>query len=194
MRSIHLAEWILALVTSRDRAASTAGDLAERAAARGAVWFWFAVLRTAASLLWRDVAEKPARPAVLAFAGLAVLVAVDYLGAALNGAAFFISAYRTGRPPQLGSIGWTIWSSAPLLTSLGIGRMLARWAPGRELAACLMYAILLSIYNLVPLPAFDGGIEVSALLCMLIVLAGAAWGRRRRLASQEIDGTTHLPA
>ncbi len=36
MRSIYVAKWILALVTSRDRAASTAGDLAEGTAARGA--------------------------------------------------------------------------------------------------------------------------------------------------------------
>jgi Zn-dependent protease len=46
-----------------------------------------------------------------------------------------------------------------------------------------MYAILLSIYNLIPIPMFDGGIGVSASLCMLIVLAGGAWGRQRRLAS-----------
>jgi len=184
MRSIQVAESILALVTSRDCAAATAGDLAEVATARGAVWFWFSLLRTAASLLWRDAAEKPARPAVLAFAGLAVLVAVDYLCAYLDGAAFFVVAYRTGRPFKLDSIGWMIWLNAPLLlTSLGIGRMLARWAPGRELAACLMYAILLSIYNLVPIPIFDGGIAVSASLSMLIVLAGAAWGRQRRVAA-----------
>jgi hypothetical protein len=181
MRSIQVAEWILALVTSRDCAAAMAGDLAEVATARGRVWFWFSLLRTAASLLWRDVVEKPARAVGLAFAGLAVLIAVEYLGAALNGVAFFIVAHQTGRPFKLDSIGWTIWLNAPLLlTSLGIGRMLARWAPGRELAACLMYAILLSIYNLIPIPMFDGGIGVSASLCMLMVLAGAAWGRQRR--------------
>src|ERR1035437_2113127 len=61
MHSVHIAEWILALVTTRDRAASTVGDLTEGAATRGVVWFWCGVLRTAASLLWRDVAEHPAR-------------------------------------------------------------------------------------------------------------------------------------
>ncbi len=55
MHNINIAEWILALVTTRDRAASTVGDLAEGAATRGAVWFWSGVLRTAASLLWRDI-------------------------------------------------------------------------------------------------------------------------------------------
>src|ERR1035437_4113180 len=35
MHSVHIAEWILALVTTRDRAASTVGDLTEGAATRG---------------------------------------------------------------------------------------------------------------------------------------------------------------
>ena len=60
MRSAHIAEWILALVTTRDRATSTVGDLTEQAAARDAVWFWLSVLRATASLLWRDVAEHAA--------------------------------------------------------------------------------------------------------------------------------------
>jgi hypothetical protein len=61
MHNIYIAEWILALVTSGDRAMSTTGDLLEEAAARGAVWFWSHVLHTAASLLWRDNAENRAR-------------------------------------------------------------------------------------------------------------------------------------
>jgi hypothetical protein len=59
--------------------------------------------------------------------------------------------------------------------------MLARWAPRRELAACVVYAILASIYNLVPMLG-DNGV-FSALLCILIVPAGAAWGRYRRLGA-----------
>jgi hypothetical protein len=61
MRSIHLAEWILSLVTTRDRAASTVGDLAEAASIHGVAGFWSRVLRTTASLLWRNVAENPVR-------------------------------------------------------------------------------------------------------------------------------------
>jgi hypothetical protein len=55
MPSLHIAEWILALVTRQDRAMSTTGDLTEEAATRGVVWFWSHVVRTAASLLWRHV-------------------------------------------------------------------------------------------------------------------------------------------
>jgi hypothetical protein len=82
----------------------------------------------------------------------------------------------------LDSIGWKLWFTAPVLvSSLLIGRMLARWAPRRELAACVVYAILASIYNLVPMLG-DSGV-FSALLCILIVPAGAAWGRYRRLGA-----------
>jgi hypothetical protein len=180
MHSVHIAEWILALVTTRDRAASTVGDLTEGAATRGVVWFWSAVLRTAASLLWLDVAEHPARVTGLAFLGLAVYIGIDLLFAGLSGVAFFRAA--SGHPLHSDSIGWKLWFTAPaLVSSLLIGRMLARWAPGRELAACVVYAILASIYNLVPMLGDNGAI--SAWLCILIVPAGAAWGRSRRLGA-----------
>ena len=182
MHSVHIAEWILALVTTRDRAASTVGDLTERAATRGVAWFWCGVLRTAASLLWRDVAEHPARVTGLAFLGLAVYIGIDLLFAGLSGVAFFWAAMAKGHPLHLDSIGWKLWFTAPVLvSSLLIGRMLARWAPRRELAACVVYAILASIYNLVPMLG-DSGV-FSALLCILIVPAGAAWGRYRRLGA-----------
>jgi hypothetical protein len=184
MHNIHIAEWILALVTSRDRAASTVGDLTEQAGARGVAWFWSGVLRTAASLLWRDVAKNPARVTGLAFLGLAVYIGIELLHGVLSGAAFFWVAMASGHPLHLNSIGWKIWFAAPIpVSSLLIGRMLARWAPGHELAACAAYAIVASIYNLVP-PLGDNG-AFSALLCILIVSAGAAWGRSRRLGATQ---------
>jgi hypothetical protein len=183
MHSVNIAEWILALVTTCDRAASTVGDLTEGAATRGMVWFWSGVLRTAASLLWRDVAEQPARVTGLAFLGLAVYIGIDLVFAGLSGIAFFRAAAASGHPLHLDSIGWKLWFTAPaLVSSLLIGRMLAHWAPRRELAACVAYAILASIYNLVPMLGDNGAF--SALLCILIVPAGAAWGRDRRLRAR----------
>jgi hypothetical protein len=38
-RSAHVAEWILSLFTSRDRAESTVSDPLKKAAGRGALWF-----------------------------------------------------------------------------------------------------------------------------------------------------------
>jgi hypothetical protein len=189
MHSIHIAEYILGLVTSRDRAASTVGDLVEGAATRGAAWFWSGILRTAASLLWRGVAENPVRVTGVAFTGLAVDVATSLLLAGLSGVAFFVAA-RSGHPAQLSSIWWIIGLDAPaLLMLLLIGRMLARWAPGRELSACLAYAILGSIFSLIADLIHPGGLGFSALLWVFLgdaaqrtlVLAGAVWGRHRRL-------------
>jgi hypothetical protein len=180
MHSVNIAEWILALVTTRDRAASTVGDLTEGAATRGVVWFWSGVLRTAASLLWRDVAEQPARVTGLAFLGLAVYIGIDLVFAGLSGVAFLRTAVASGHPLHLDSIGWKLWFTAPVLvSSLLIGRMLAHCAPRRELAACVVYAILASVYNLVPMLGDNGAF--SALLCIVIVPAWAAWGRDRRL-------------
>lgn len=153
----------------------------EEAATRGAVWFWSGVIRTAASLLWRDLAEQPVRATGLAFLGLAVYIGIDLAFAGLSGVAFFAAAMASGHPLHLDSIGWKLWFTAPVLvSSLLIGRMLAHWAPRRELAACVVYAILASIYNLVPMLGDNGAF--SALLCIILIVAsGAAWGRHRRL-------------
>ncbi len=102
----NVAEWILALVTSRDRAASTVGDLMEQGPERGVIWFWSGVLRTVASLLWRGLTENSARVAKLAFLGLAVCVGIDMLHAFFTGVVFFLTA---------NSVGWNIWLASRLL-------------------------------------------------------------------------------
>ncbi len=201
MRSIHIAEWLLRLVTSRDRAASAVGDLVEQAPTRNRFWFWSGILRTAASLLWRDLAENPARITGVAFMGVAVDVATSLLCAGLTGAAFFVAA-QSGHPayvagttgqPHLTSMWLTIGLHAPaLVILLLIGRMLARWAPGRELGACLAYALLGSVFCLISDLVDSGGLGFPALLWVFLgdaaqralVLAGAVWGRHRRLTAR----------
>lgn len=189
MRNIHIAEWILDLVTSRDRAASAVGDLVEEATPRGVVWFWSGVLRIAASLLWRSVAENPVRLAGVALIGLTVDVVASLLFAGLSGVAFFVAA-RIGHLGQGNSVWWTIGLDAPtLFLSLWIGRMLARWAPGRELGACLAYGIAGSLFSLVMIFVASGDLGASALFGVWVsdvvqrtpVVAGAVWGRRRRV-------------
>ena len=70
MRNARLAEWILSLVTTPERASATVGDLLEdRLHARG-LRFWGAVLFAALSLLWRDLAASPLLMARLASLGL----------------------------------------------------------------------------------------------------------------------------
>lgn len=192
MHKIQIAEWILRLVTSQDRATSTAGDLAEEAPARGVLWFWSGVLRTATSLLWREVAENPMRVTGVAFIGLAVDVLVSLLLAGVSGVVFFVAA-RSGHQVQLSSTWWTIaLDTPPVVMSLLIGRILARWAPDRELGACLAYAILGSIFSFSMMFISPEGLGFTALFCVFLrdaaqrtpVLAGAVWGRSRRLAGR----------
>ena len=119
--------------------------------------------------------KHPARLTGLAFLGIAIYIGFGLLFAGLTGVVFFIAAFGSGHHLQLDSVGWKIWFTAPVwVSSLLIGRMLARWAPGRELAACVVYAILVSIYNLVPVLGDNGAL--SAVFCVLIVPVGAAWG------------------
>lgn len=192
MRSIHIAESILRLVTSRDRAASTVGDLVEGAATRGATWFWSGVLRTAASFLWCGVAENPVRVTGVALIGLAVDVVASLLLAGFTGVVFFLAAWH-GRPVPLNSVWWVIALDVPeLVVSVLIGRILARWAPGRELSACLAYGILGSLFAIIMMFVSPWGLGPSALLWVFLsdvtkrvpVLAGAVWGRHRRLAAR----------
>jgi hypothetical protein len=179
----RIAERILGLVTTRDRAACIAGDLTEVAAARSDIMFWASVFGTATSLLWREIAEHPAHLTGLALAGLAVYIVIDGLFAGLDGVAFFIAALSGGNHIQPDSIGWKIWFVVPVLvSSLLIGRMLARWARGLEMAACAVYAVFVSIYNLVPALGNNG--TLTAVFCVLVVPAGAAWGCYRSLVAR----------
>jgi hypothetical protein len=202
MRSLHIAEWILGLVTSRDRAASTVGDLLEGATTRGGWWFWSGVFRTAASLLWGDVAEHPALMTGLAVGGLAVEMALSLLALALAGVAGSAAGILGGwSGPPVTSVGWRLVLKLVVdvpewVIPFLIGRILARWAPGRELAACLAYAILGSMFNIVIMIVFPGsnGLSISGLLGGILsdaaqqsplLAAGAVWGRRscRRVTS-----------
>lgn len=178
MRSIRIAEELLALVTSRERAASTVGDLAETAVIRGAVWFWFSVFHTAASLVLREITGHPVRVTGLALAGAAIDFAIGLLFAGVSGVVFFFLANVLRFP------GWDIWVPAgTLITSVFIGRFLARLAPGREMAVCLVYVVLAPFFSLIV--DFPMGFGLSGAAWMLFAeallrtssLVGAAWGR-----------------
>ena len=186
MRNIRLAEWILGLVIASDRAASTAGDLAEEKAIRGPVWFWCAVLRTAASHVCRGVAETPTRVVGLAFLGAVFGLMLEFLFAWESGAVFFwMSLHRIHW-----NLFWMVLLETPsLIASFLIGRILARWAVNREVAVGLVYVILAPACGLFIDP--PAGVSVFAAAGVVLggaalqtpALAGAIWGRRRRLAA-----------
>ena len=188
MRNIHIAEWILGLVTSRDRATSTVGDLVEEYGSRGVVRFWSGVVRIAGALIWGGATENPVRLTVVALIALSIDVIASVLFAGLSGVLFFVIA-RNGQHLPWNSDWWTIAIDTPtVLMSLCIGRMLARLAPGRELSACLVYGAIGSLFSISMMFVFPAGLGLTALLGVFLgdlalrtpVLAGLVWGRYHR--------------
>jgi hypothetical protein len=135
-----VAEWILSLVTTQERASATVGDCLE--GTRGTVSFWRFILRTAISTCARDTWDsrwRLCRLSVWALVPRALLVAIllhapmmliNYLGGA---------AYFTLTPAR------EYWLEAAVITGIVpfiMGRIVARRSDGREIAAALTFAIL----------------------------------------------------
>jgi hypothetical protein len=181
MRKDAIAESILRLVTTRERAASTVGDFMER---RG-VPFWWSVLRTATALTWQGMTAEPGQIWGLAFRGFLMSWAI--IGISLLGWIVVVSAcaivYRLLGLPAHGlgigtanmgfpSLCLTVaWVVVLLLGQFQTGRWVARRAPGRELSACV--ATILSIL------AFDSCINIVTAVAthqnpVLVLVAGGA--------------------
>jgi hypothetical protein len=156
MHNARLAEWILSLVTTPERASATVGDLLEDRVHTNALRFWSAVLITTLSLLWQDVTASPLRMARLAALGLllqlllSVGVALGYwvlygivkfawstivsfgIGTAWSGRLGF------GGIALIAVCGWVL----TMLSQFQVGRVLAKRSPGRELAPCIATTLL----------------------------------------------------
>jgi len=145
MRKDRIAEWLLESVTTRQRAASTVGDLRESAAARGEAWFWLSVLGTAASLSRRGVADDPRGMLGLAFRGLLLAFLMQICLVFVTSAAVLAYKLLTSQTSSMGVVAGSLpfWNrSAWLCAEFFVGRWMAHRAPGRELAAWLTLAIL----------------------------------------------------
>jgi hypothetical protein len=188
----RIAEWLLVLVTSRERAVSIVGDMMENAVTQGSVWFWSSLLLATASLLWRGFASNPSGLLGLAFFGWV-------MGFLLAAVSIFISVFVGGVLVTISRItGPTFDVVAPVgiivaaLSQFLVGRWIARRAPGRELSAWLALLIMDQILNALPsIAALALGPRfpvqgwawqplnwMSVSMC-LSCLAGAIWVRRR---------------
>jgi pimeloyl-ACP methyl ester carboxylesterase len=102
----NTVEWLFSLLTSSDRAAAIAGDLAEEREPRGWFWFWLHVVSVTFAL-WRSAATRaPLRTLAFTFAGCALLIAPPLAGAVASRLV----------PQMLGSS--VIWWAATLLTGV----------------------------------------------------------------------------
>jgi hypothetical protein len=195
MRNARIAEWLLSLVMTPERAMATVGDLIEATPARHVLSFWASVISTLLSFVWRDLAADPwqlGRLAVRALVlGLVMMFLSVFLFSIVAGTLMVLSGGHTWS-----ALGGSAASSVArclgilLVAALQfeIGRWLARRAPGREIAACLAFTVLLSAVgfagNLVwPTGAREQVLELTVyqIPYALPLLVGAALIRRARL-------------
>ncbi len=154
MHKDRIAEWILELVTTPDRATSTVGDLMETGGDHGSVWFWSRVLQTAGAMLWQSFTGEPWKVLKIGFLGslgtyvLASLAELAGMGGVVAAWAWIRGIFRPLEQPELEPLlhGWIFYFatfSPTVLVMFLAGRWAARKAPGNELNASLMLIALL---------------------------------------------------
>ena len=185
MHKAGIAEAILSLTTSRDHAASIAGDLVQQAPFKGASWFWGSLVRTTASLTWKAFTEAPVRVTGLALLGL--FLQMFYM--LVIQVPIVLLHLGIGRR-AVESPGWE-YMFAFLVASYFIGKWLARRAPQKELAVYVgvwFVAHILWIPMLALIPGLNQSVPTLADLAMdivatviggLCVFAGVRSMRRR---------------
>lgn len=156
MQKTDVAEWILSLTTSFERAASTAGDLAEESGNRGTAWFWISLARTALSVTFRDIISNPL--AVIRLAGMTLAYAL-FLGVVIMVAAVIGGFFLASNLPALGTYRFGIPGYFALLNALQqflLGAFITRHGRGRELTTYVAFLLVLTISSAV-LNLFMGG-------------------------------------
>jgi hypothetical protein len=132
--------------------------LLEDGRARGVLWFWSGVSRTALSLLWSSFAEEPSRLAVIGFRGLLLnlsLFAMAFIGIMVLSVVFAtavgIFAYASGLKSLAPDSPWLRWpfGLAGMLAFGAVQSHTGRWLAGRardkEIAVCVAFVIVQTI-------------------------------------------------
>jgi len=191
VRSLALAEWMLSLVTTPERAAASVGDLLEEGT--GSFAFWWSIASTAVSLSLSDLSAAPLSLLGVALYGFVIAVVLSLLLGGLAGLLFavLLTAWPGLTVSQLAIVGTTVsW-----LGSYAAGMLLAQRAKGRELAACVVLLLLQTVATIVLTktvsrptdPSVAGwysttlGSAVALSINLLLTLAGSIQIRRRHL-------------
>lgn len=143
MRDSELAERLLSLVITRDRAASIVGDLLEDRRRQGSIAFWMGVVRTSIAFIWRDISSAPARYAALLVAAYLVSIVLYMLFFVLPQYLIhrpyddsLLSAFWIRETAYLLLSDWALRTRMFFLNSFVLGLVIARISPDREVAAC----------------------------------------------------------
>ena|SRR6516164_6313676 len=188
-KAAALAEWILSLVTSQERAAAMTGDLFEEGA--GPLAFWGSVAWTVLSLVGRELSAAPLEMFGLAVYGFVIAIVLS-ASQGVTVASLVVYVFPVATPAL--SVNAVIAASLIFgwVGSFISGILVARRALGREVAACCAVMILESLVTVAmwgaatpaaPSESWYASTLGSALIFLsgqLLLLAGAARVRRRR--------------
>jgi hypothetical protein len=201
MHSDRVAESILTLVAGPELAASTVGDLLEETQSRGRLWFWIYVAGTTLSFLWRGLIVAPVRMTGYALIAwfMLMLVAViwsffGFIAMTLIWGMSHFFAHHTGLellanlirfrfdwPPLPAEVTrWIETAAMVIIAPVQVGRITARYWPGRELAAWVFMFLLWPLLAFtVPFVAMLTKASPAMLLVIeAFVLVGMLWERR----------------
>jgi hypothetical protein len=169
-----VAEKLLSLFTTPERAVTIAGDFAEDAGRRGSLWFWRQASGTAISLALRQVASAPIRMILLFLLGnLLIDAAIMLFGP-------FVETVTVQPNPAIWQSAWVIWR---LTAAFFTGLLLARLSAGREIAICGAVALSRQLFLFstwiwittreFPLAVPDGVVFSNLWPALVLLLAGA---------------------
>jgi len=201
-RADTLAETLLSLVGSADRAGSVVGDLIEEAGGRGRLWFWRSVARLWVAMLGRDLLTAPVAMAVSCAAAWFVYMLVSvalafalYVAVTLVWGIVYVFDNHTGLElltralnlrfdwPPIPDLATYLIQAAVLFTiaPFHIGRGSVRFWRGHEVSlAVVMLIIWSAMATFVPLVVVGISARPAMVPVMVaFVLAGALFERFR---------------
>jgi hypothetical protein len=201
VRKADVAEALLSLVGSPERARSCVGDLIEESG-HGAVWFWRSVTRLWLAMLGRDLMVAPLAMAIGCAAAWfvymllsAVLVLVGYVVVTLAWGIAYVLNHHTGLelltdalrvrfdwPPIPDAATYAIQAAVLLaIAPFQIGRGSARYWRGHEVSlAIVMLFVWMAMAAFVPLVGLGIAVRPEMVPVMvMVVLAGALFERFR---------------
>jgi hypothetical protein len=143
VRNSNIAQLILSLATTPDRAATTVGDLLEEADTRGSLWFWSSVLRTACSLCWRDFFSAPLR---MLWLGLRGFLAVSFWSVFPLGLVGLVFTRPNSSPLMNPLLVWPPLIASEIFGAVWAGWGVAKSSKGRELAAAFSVTITVAAF------------------------------------------------
>jgi len=145
MDKAQIAERFLSLVMERARAAAVVGDLLEVSPSHGTFWFWSNVLETWTANVWREWTCHPRFVFRVAAYGTLLQVGIGLAVSIVFSVGLPIAIRGLANPHMFRVISTWLWIGrilVLLVCPFFVGRWIARFTLGKDVAICVAMAIL----------------------------------------------------